>query len=187
MLALLGGEAAQRGVPICALTFDPIHATTSPPSRISPISRRRIGTLRDKLTELARYGVQQAVVLPFDARLVAISPGIHRRGTGTRPGRTLRAGGRRLPLRQAACRRLRHAGCGRGKQGFDVARMMSYEVHGLRVSSSEVRAALAAGRMQDAAQLLGRPTPSRAMWCMAASSGARWAPAPPMRATVFAP
>ncbi|MDP2769964.1 MAG: bifunctional riboflavin kinase/FAD synthetase, partial [Giesbergeria sp.] len=42
-------------------------------------------------------------------------------------------------------------------QGFDVARMMSYEVHGLRVSSSEVRAALAAGRMQDAAQLLGRP------------------------------
>jgi riboflavin kinase / FMN adenylyltransferase len=41
--------------------------------------------------------------------------------------------------------------------GFDVARMMSYEVHGLRVSSSAVRQALAAGDMKSAAALLGRP------------------------------
>ncbi|CAG0908903.1 unnamed protein product, partial [Darwinula stevensoni] len=41
--------------------------------------------------------------------------------------------------------------------GFDVARMQSYEVHGLRVSSSEVRLALQQGRMADAAALLGRP------------------------------
>ena len=33
------------------------------------------------------------------------------------------------------------------RQGFDVARMNSYEVHGLRVSSSAVREALAAGDM----------------------------------------
>jgi riboflavin kinase/FMN adenylyltransferase len=43
------------------------------------------------------------------------------------------------------------------RHGFDVARMMSYEVHGLRVSSSAVRAALAAGDMAEAAALLGRP------------------------------
>jgi riboflavin kinase/FMN adenylyltransferase len=42
-------------------------------------------------------------------------------------------------------------------QGFDVARMNSYEVHGLRVSSSAVRQALAAGDMAQAAKLLGRP------------------------------
>ena len=42
-------------------------------------------------------------------------------------------------------------------RGFDVARMMSYEVHGLRVSSSAVRAALAAGDMKQAEALLGRP------------------------------
>ena len=35
--------------------------------------------------------------------------------------------------------------------------MMSYEVHGLRVSSTAVRAALAAGDMAEAARLLGRP------------------------------
>src|SRR5690606_2476611 len=44
-----------------------------------------------------------------------------------------------------------------GQSGFDVARMNSYEVHGLRVSSSAVRAALTEGRMDDAARLLGRP------------------------------
>ncbi len=43
------------------------------------------------------------------------------------------------------------------KQGFDVARMNSYEVHGLRVSSSAVRVALAQGRMADATRLLGHP------------------------------
>jgi riboflavin kinase/FMN adenylyltransferase len=42
-------------------------------------------------------------------------------------------------------------------RGFDVARMMSYEVHGLRVSSSAVRQALAAGDMAGTAALLGRP------------------------------
>jgi hypothetical protein len=42
-------------------------------------------------------------------------------------------------------------------RGFDVARMMSYEVHGARVSSSAVRAALASGDMELATALLGRP------------------------------
>ena len=43
------------------------------------------------------------------------------------------------------------------RQGFDVARMMSYEVHGHRVSSSAVREALAAGDLGLATSLLGRP------------------------------
>jgi riboflavin kinase/FMN adenylyltransferase len=55
--------------------------------------------------------------------------------------------------------------------------MNSYEVHGLRVSSTAVRAALAAGDMQDAAALLGRPYAISAMWCMGASWAASWASA----------
>jgi riboflavin kinase/FMN adenylyltransferase len=42
-------------------------------------------------------------------------------------------------------------------KGFDVARMNSYEVHGLRVSSSAVREALGRGDMDGTAALLGRP------------------------------
>jgi riboflavin kinase/FMN adenylyltransferase len=41
-------------------------------------------------------------------------------------------------------------------KGFDVARMNSYEVHGLRVSSSAVREALGRGEMDRVAALLGR-------------------------------
>ena len=44
-----------------------------------------------------------------------------------------------------------------GAKGFDVARMNSYEVHGLRVSSSAVREALGRGDMDAVAGLLGRP------------------------------
>ena len=59
--------------------------------------------------------------------------------------------------------------------GFDVARMNSYEVHGLRVSSSAVREALAAGDMDDAAALLGRPYSISGHVVHGASSAASWA------------
>jgi riboflavin kinase/FMN adenylyltransferase len=42
-------------------------------------------------------------------------------------------------------------------KGFDVARMQSYEVHRLRVSSSSVREALQRGDMAHAETLLGHP------------------------------
>ena len=61
-------------------------------------------------------------------------------------------------------------------RGFDVARMNSYEVHGLRVSSSAVREALAAGDMARAAALLGRPySISGHVRARRASSAASWA------------
>ena len=43
------------------------------------------------------------------------------------------------------------------EQGFDVARMNSYEVHGLRVSSSAGARSPGPGPHADAARLLGRP------------------------------
>ena len=118
----------------------------------------RVGTLRDKLTQLARCGVHQAVVLPFNAALAAQPPqafieDVLVRGLGARyvlVGDDFRFGAQRAGdyrMLDAAGQRL----------GFDVARMNSYEVHGLRVSSTTVREALAQGRMQDAARLLGHP------------------------------
>jgi len=118
----------------------------------------RIATLRDKLSELERVGIDQVVVLRFDRALSSLSPqafiddvlvqGLHAKyvlvGDDFRFG-VKRAGDYAM---------LDAAGAGRG---FDVARMMSYEVHGLRVSSSAVREALAAGDMARAATLLGRP------------------------------
>jgi len=159
MLALLRGEAQQRGVPSCALTFEP-HPRDyfAGVARNAALAPARIATLRDKLTDLERCGVDQVVVLPFDARLAALSPqafidDVLVRGLGARyvlVGDDFRFGAKRA----GDYALLDAAGVARG---FDVARMNSYEVHGLRVSSSAVRAALAEGRMDDAARLLGHP------------------------------
>ncbi len=159
MLALLNNEAAHRGIPSAVLSFEPhprdyFAAATAKPE----IAPARIATLRDKLTELQRCGVRQTVILPFDARLAAMPAEtfideVLVRGLGARyvlVGDDFRFGARRA----GDYAMLDAAG---PRAGFDVARMMSYEVHGLRVSSSAVRAALGEGRMTDVARLLGRP------------------------------
>jgi riboflavin kinase/FMN adenylyltransferase len=159
MLALLKNEAQHRGVPSCVMSFEP-----HPRDYFAGVARKpelapaRIATLRDKLTELARCGIDQCVVLPFNAAL-ASQPAedfiqkVLLQGLGVKyvlVGDDFRFGAKRAgdyAMLDAAGDRL----------GFDVARMNSYEVRGLRVSSSAVRDALAEGRMDRVASLLGRP------------------------------
>ncbi|MEJ6024358.1 bifunctional riboflavin kinase/FAD synthetase [Ramlibacter sp. PS4R-6] len=159
MLALLNNEAKHRGVPSCVLTFEPhprdFFAALARKPELAPA---RVATLRDKLTELARCGVDQTVVLPFDARLSSQVPGafienVLVRGLGAKyvlVGDDFRFGAKRA----GDYAMLDAAGAAKG---FDVARMNSYEVHGLRVSSSAVREALGRGDMDATAALLGRP------------------------------
>jgi riboflavin kinase/FMN adenylyltransferase len=158
MLALLSNEAHHRGLPSAVLTFEPHPRDFFFARRGGPAAPARIATLRDKMAELARCGIDRAVVLRFDETLAALSPEdfISRvlvRGLDARyvlVGDDFRFGARRAgdyALLDAAGAR----------DGFDVARMQSYEVHGLRVSSSAVREALAAGDMPRTAELLGRP------------------------------
>ncbi|MGQ0708299.1 MAG: bifunctional riboflavin kinase/FAD synthetase [Rhodoferax sp.] len=159
MLSLLKGEAKQRDVPSCVLTFEPhprdYFAGLYKKPELAPA---RVGTLRDKLEDLALCGVDQTVVLPFDARLASQSPQefieqVLVQGLGAKyvlVGDDFRFG----KARAGDYALLDAEGNARG---FDVARMNSYEVHGIRVSSSAVRDALSQGRMHDAARLLGRP------------------------------
>jgi len=159
MLALLRSEAHQRGVPSCVLTFEP-HPRDyfAKLARQPDIAPARVGTLRDKITDLASSGVDQVVVLPFNANLASQSPQafvqqVLVNGLGANyvlVGDDFRFGAKRA----GDYAFLDTAG---QAHGFDVARMNSYEVHGLRVSSSEVREALIRGDMDDAARLLGRP------------------------------
>jgi len=159
MLALLNSEARHRGVPSCVLTFEP-----HPRDYFAGVQRKpelapaRIANLRDKLTELRACGVDQCVVLPFDERLSSLAPEafidqVLRQGLGVRyvlVGDDFRLGARRA----GDYAMLDAAGAA---QGFDVARMNSYEVRGLRVSSSAVRDSLARGDLSATAALLGRP------------------------------
>jgi riboflavin kinase/FMN adenylyltransferase len=159
MLALLVNEARHRGVPSCVLTFEPhprdFFAARAGRPELAPA---RIATLRDKLAELERCGIDRVVVARFDERLAsmpaeAFITDVLQQGLRARyvlVGDDFSFGARR----QGNYAMLDAAGAARG---FDVARMMSYEVHGLRVSSSAVRDALARGDMARAEALLGRP------------------------------
>jgi riboflavin kinase/FMN adenylyltransferase len=159
MLALLNSEARHRGLPSCVMTFEPhprdYFATLAGKPELAPA---RIATLRDKLSELERCGIDQTVVLRFDQRFAAQAPqafidDVLLRGLNTKyvlVGDDFRFGAKRAgdyAMLDAAGQRA----------GFDVARMNSYEVRGLRVSSSAVREALAGGDMGHVNALLGRP------------------------------
>ena len=159
MLALLQNEARHRHVASCVMTFEPhprdYFAKVFQQPDLAPA---RIATLRDKLHELAACGVQQCIVLPFNEKFAAQSPddfinNVLVKGLGVKyvlVGDDFRFGAKRLgdyAMLDAAGAQL----------GFDVARMNSYEVRGLRVSSSAVREALSRGAMEEVAQLLGRP------------------------------
>lgn len=159
MLAMLVNEARHRGLASCVMTFEP-HPRDFFARRAGDASRApaRIATLRDKLAELERCGVDRVVVARFDERLASLAPEafveqVLQKNLNARyvlVGDDFRFGARR----EGTYTMLDEAGT---RLGFDVARMLSYEVHGLRVSSSAVRAALDAGNMQRAAVLLGRP------------------------------
>ena len=159
MLALLTNEARLRGIPSCVMVFEPHPRDYFAQALNKPeMAPARIATLRDKLAALKACGIDQCVVLPFDQRLASQTPHAFINdtlvaGLGAKyilVGDDFKFGAKRAgdyQLLDIEGQRL----------GFDVARMMSYEVHGLRVSSSAVREALDAGDMDQAAALLGRP------------------------------
>ena len=159
MLTLLRNEAAIRGITSCALTFEPhprdYFAKVLNRPEIAPA---RIGTLRDKLADLGTTQIDQTVMLAFNRALSQLEPEafVERVLVQALQARYVLVGDDFLFGKD---RRGDYALLDRlGRQhGFDVARMNSYEVHGVRVSSSEVRHALREGRMADAAELLGRP------------------------------
>ncbi|MDO9093931.1 MAG: bifunctional riboflavin kinase/FAD synthetase [Rubrivivax sp.] len=159
MLALLTNEARHRGVPSCVMTFEPHPRDHFARKAGRPESApARVSTLRDKLAELQRCGIDHVVVVRFDDRFAAMTADsfiddVLVRGLRARyvlVGDDFSFGARRT----GDYAMLDAAG---SKAGFDVARMLSYEVHGLRVSSSAVRQALASGDMAQAEALLGRP------------------------------
>ena len=159
MLQQLVAAATERGVKSCVMTFEPHPRDYFAAQYGQPdLAPTRISTLRDKLAALAHCGIEQTVILPFNAQLANQPPqqfisDVLVRGLQVRyvlVGDDFRFGAKRAGDQTL----LRTAG---QQQGFAVASMDAYEVGGTRASSSAVRQALAAGRMDEAADLLGRP------------------------------
>ena len=154
MLERVNRAARSRGLVSAVMTFEPHPREFFAPDK----APTRLTSLREKLERLAELGVDQVLVCRFDYDFARVAAGefIERivvGGLGARwvlVGDDFRFGARRLgdfDLLAAAGRRF----------GFEVERMPSYAVGGVRASSTAVREHLAAGDMDGAAALLGRP------------------------------
>jgi len=140
--------------PSCVLTFEP-----HPREFFSPATApSRLTRLRDKLELMAAAGVGRVHVARFDARLAALAAerfveDVVARGLRAAwllVGRDFRFGAKRAGD-FALLERLA------GRHGYELEAMPEVALAGERVSSSAVRAALAAGNLAAAERLLGRP------------------------------
>lgn len=154
LLVRLKRTATSEQLLPAVLTFEPhpreFFAPESAPARLS--------TLREKLELIADEGVAATWVCHFNARFAALSAEefIESLLVDTLRVKHLIIGD---DFRFGAGRRgnfalLREAGA---RHGFTVEAMDCVTIDGQRASSSAVRAALAAGQMDQAARLLGRP------------------------------
>jgi len=158
MLAQVRQAATARGLGTAVMTFEPhpreYFATLARRPELAPT---RISGLRDKLDALAQHGVEHVVLQPFNAALADMSPDtfIERllvQGMQTRVlmvGDDFRFGHKRA----GDIDFLRAAGT---RHGFEVLALPDVtDQFGHRISSSEVRTALAVGDLVRAKHLLG--------------------------------
>lgn len=147
-------RAAELGVPSCVVIFEPQPREYFAPDT-APV---RLARLRDKLELLAAEGVDRVLCLAFNRRLRELSAAefvqtVLVDGLGVQHlevGDDFRFGCDRAGdfafLQQAG-----------QAQGFTVEEAATVELAGVRVSSTRVRDALAAGDFALAEALLGRP------------------------------
>lgn len=152
LLRHLVAEAAARRARPTVITFDhhPDEVLTghAPPLLLDPAER---------LERLAEAGVQVTVVQPFDAALretpydafvERIRRRVDLRGFVMTPDAAFGFQRQGTPERLAALGR---------RDGFDVVVVEPFTLEGRSVRSSDIRTAIAAGDLDDAAALLGRP------------------------------
>ena len=154
LLDELKAKAHELALPATVLTFEPHPRELFAPDQ----APARLASLRDKIELLAEAGIDRVHVCRFDRKLASLSAQdfverILVRGLAVRHliiGDDFRFGKARggdFALLQREGR----------ERGFAVEAMRTVDHDGLRVSSSAVREALAAGDIERAERLLGRP------------------------------
>jgi riboflavin kinase/FMN adenylyltransferase len=154
MLQRLLAGARTRGLQTCVLTFEP-HPREFFAAQAAPT---RLTSLREKLELLAAHGVARTHVQRFDRAFASLAPEAFAdqilakrlKAQWLLIGEDFRFGAKRagdVPLLKELGRR----------HGYQVEILPVVARAGARVSSSAVRAALAAGDLARAEELLGRP------------------------------
>ena len=153
MLAELRRAASRLGVPACVLTFEPHPREFFAPDK----APTRLTSLREKLELLRECGIDRVHLCRFDYRFAQITAEdfigrVLAHGLGARwvlAGDDFRFGARRA----GDLAMLRRDG---PRAGMEVVGLASVMQDGVRVSSTAVRKALAAGELARAERLLGR-------------------------------
>ena len=141
-------------VPATVITFEPQPMEFFAPKQ----APARLTRLREKARVMAEDGIEQLMVLRFDHSLASLDPEVFVSrllvaGLGVRyllVGDDFRFGHQRAGDYQLLC------DCGQ-RNGFEVANLATVRDGDERISSTRVRAALAAGELTLARRLLGRP------------------------------
>jgi len=154
MLARLKEEAGKLGLPSCVLTFEP-----HPREFFSPANApARLSSLREKSELIRDVGIDRLHVCRFNQRFSSLSPEqfMQQVLTETLQARWVLVGDdfRFGAKRAGDIALLKQAG---KEHGFEAEFLPTVHVNGGRSSSTAVREALAAGDMEGAAALLGRP------------------------------
>jgi riboflavin kinase/FMN adenylyltransferase len=154
ILAAVADEARSSGARSIAITFDP-HPEQFLRPKHAPLL---LTPIPERLRLLAGTGIDAVVVLPFNAELAHLSAREFARGilAGVLGVRSLHEGrnfrfGRGAKAGIPELERL-------GQElDFTVCVHPAVQVHGLEISSSAIRALVAAGDMRRARWMLGRP------------------------------
>ena len=147
-------NAGQRGLVAALITFDPHPLTVVAPDRRPEL----VQTRRQKLRCLERTGIDEVLIVPFDAALARLEAEAFFDDyllpryplAAVHVGQNFRFG----KARRGDVDLLAAIG---GRAGFDVECVQAVEVDGRTVSSSAVREALREGDVALAERLLGRP------------------------------
>lgn len=153
MLARVRSVGAARGLAACALTFEPHPKEVFTPDQ-APV---RLTSLREKLELLGNEGLERTHIEHFTRAFASLTPEVFVERVLVRTlaarwvmvGEDFRFGARR----GGDVATLRDLG---ERHGFAVETMGTVTQDGVRVSSSAVREALAAGELDHARRLLGR-------------------------------
>lgn len=158
ILHRLHNEAQQRDLIPTVMTFSPHpRAFFAHRAQRPELYPAQINTLRDKLQALVCAGMEQIVLQPFNERFASLEPAafieqLLLSGLNTKwllVGNDFKFGHQR----KGNINTLREAGA---KYGFEVETIADIpDLLGQRISSSDIRTALAKGQLERAAELLG--------------------------------
>ena len=153
LLARVRERAQVLGLSPLVVSFEPL-----PRAFFAREPLPRLGSVRDKLEGLREAGMERALLLRFNAALAAMSAEDFVRDVLVQRARArevwVGADFRFGHARRGDVALLERLG---GESGFVTRVFDTQHDAGERVSSSAIRAALAAGAFADAARLLGRP------------------------------